>query len=147
MIGDTVTLATIEDYVNYTATPPSSADDCADASEGDAGLDTALASDHRARVLKDRIVQYETAERSVEHLKVAIRISKRLALAELIGKYLEERDARIAVPKKDGRRNCLDCRRRIVSLICSSLKPRGRRSRVKRVRRRERELRQNLAIG
>lgn len=100
MIGDTVTLATIEDYVNYTATPPSSADDCAHALEGDAGLDRALASDHRARVLKDRIVQYETAERSVEHLKVAIRISKRLALAVLIGKYLEERDARTAMPKK-----------------------------------------------
>ena len=31
---------------------------------------------------------------------MAVRISKRVALAELIGKYIEERDARRAVPKK-----------------------------------------------
>jgi hypothetical protein len=88
MIGDTVTRATIGDYVNYTATPPPSADDCADASEGDPGPNTISASDRRHKVLKDRIVRDETAEKTVKYLGVAIRISKRVALAELIGSYI-----------------------------------------------------------
>jgi hypothetical protein len=104
MIGDTVTRATIGDYVNYTATPPPSADDCADASEGDPGPDTISALDRRHKVLKDRIIRDETAEKTVKYLGVAIRISKRVALAELIGSYIEERDARTAMPKKRRRR-------------------------------------------
>jgi hypothetical protein len=54
-----------------------SADDCADASEGDPGPDTISASDRRHKVLKDRIVRDETAEKTVKYLGMAIRISKR----------------------------------------------------------------------
>jgi hypothetical protein len=39
-------------------------------------------------------------EKSIKQWRIAVRISKRVALAELIGKYIEERDARRAVPKK-----------------------------------------------
>lgn len=45
MIGDIVTLATIDNYVNYIVTLYSSVDDCADALEGDASPDIILASD------------------------------------------------------------------------------------------------------
>lgn len=40
----------------------------------------------------------------MECLRVVIRISKRVALAELIGRYIKERDARIAMPKKRRKR-------------------------------------------
>lgn len=76
MIGNTATLVTIEDYIKYIGTPPAFVDVCADAPEGDASLDTILASDQRLRVLKDRIVRDEAVEESVKYLKIAVRISR-----------------------------------------------------------------------
>jgi hypothetical protein len=104
IIRDIVTRVTIRDYVIYTATPPPSVDDYTDASEGDLGPDIILALDRRHKVLKDYIVQDETAEKTIKYLGVVIRISKRVALAELIDSYIKERDARTAIPKKQRRR-------------------------------------------
>jgi len=98
-IADTVTLATVWDYLNYKRTPLSSTDDCADASEQDASPDIS-SSDQRLRELKNRIVRDEKEEKSLNHRRIAVRISKRVALAELIGRYIKEREARRAVPKK-----------------------------------------------
>jgi hypothetical protein len=55
-------------------------------------------------VLKDYIIQDKTTKKTVKYLGVAIYISKRVALAELIGSYIKERDARTAIPKKRRRR-------------------------------------------
>ena len=96
MIGDESTLATIMDYVNYTANPPPSADYCADTLEEYQGPDTT--SDQRFRVL--RIVRDEAEEEIVKYLRVNIRISKLFALAELSIRYSEEKKARRVVPKK-----------------------------------------------
>lgn len=51
-------------------------------------------------MLQNRIVKDEKAEKIVKYLGISICISKRVALAELIGRYTEERDARTAMPKK-----------------------------------------------
>jgi hypothetical protein len=50
-------------------------------------------------MLKYWIVRDEKAERTARNLAVAFRISKRVALAELIGRYIEERDIRRAMTK------------------------------------------------
>jgi hypothetical protein len=104
IIGDIVICAAIRDYINYMAMPPPFADDYADALKGDLGPNTILASDQRHKVLKDRIIRDETAKKTIKYLGLAIRISKRVALAELISSYIKERDARIAMPKKRQRR-------------------------------------------
>lgn len=93
-------LATLWDYLKRQRTPLYSADDCADALEQETGLDTISASDQRLRVLKNCIVRNEKAEKTVKYLGVAVPVSKGVALAELIGSYIEEREARRAVPKK-----------------------------------------------
>lgn len=98
MIGDESTLATIMDYMKYTANPPPSADNCADTLEEYPGPDTT--SDQRFRVLRNRIVRGEAEEDIVKYLRINIRISKLFALAELSVRYSEEKDARSAVPKK-----------------------------------------------
>jgi hypothetical protein len=56
-------------------------------------------ADERFRMLKYCIFRDEKAERTTRNLAVAFRISKRMALAELIGRYIEERDARRAMTK------------------------------------------------
>ncbi len=61
---------------------------------------TISASDQRLRGLKSRIVRDEKAEKTIKHLRVAVRISKRMALVELIGRYIEESEAWKAMPKK-----------------------------------------------
>jgi hypothetical protein len=99
-IADAVTLATVRDYLRYQRTPRSSADDPNDATEGGAGPDIISASDQRNRELKTRIISNEEDEKSIQQWRIAVRISKRVALAELIGNYIEERDARRAVPRK-----------------------------------------------
>jgi hypothetical protein len=99
MIADTVTLATVWDYLKNKRTPLSSTDDCADASEQDVSPDIS-SSDQRLRELKNRIVRDEKEEKSINRRRIAVRISKRIALAELIGRYIQEREARRAVPKK-----------------------------------------------
>ena len=82
---------------------PPSIDD-ADDIKGGHGPNTISASDNRLRALKNYIVQDEKAEKTIRYLGVAIRTSKRVALAELIGRYIEERDARAAMPKKKRKR-------------------------------------------
>jgi hypothetical protein len=99
-IADAVTLATVWDYLRYQRTPRSSADDSDDAPEGGTSLDIISASDQRLRKLKNRIISDEEDEKSIRQWRIAVRISKRVSLAELIGKYIEERDARRVVPKK-----------------------------------------------
>jgi hypothetical protein len=42
----------------------------------------------------------EKAERTAKNLAAAFRVSRRIALAELVGRYIEERDARRAMSKK-----------------------------------------------
>jgi hypothetical protein len=54
------------------------------------------AMDQRVRELKNRIVGDEKAKKSMKYLQIAACISKRVALAELIGRYIEERDAKKA---------------------------------------------------
>ena len=103
MIRDPVTLTTLKDHVKDTATLSPSTDN-ADILEGGPGPKTISASDHRLRALKNHIFQDEKAEKTTKYLGVAIRTSKRVALAELIGRYIEERDARTAMPKKKRKR-------------------------------------------
>ncbi len=86
MVGDTMTLGTIDEFINYLAMIHSSTDNRADALEGDASSDIILLLDQSPRLLKDCIVRDEAAEKSIEHLRIAIRISKRVALAELKGR-------------------------------------------------------------
>ncbi|OBT39334.1 hypothetical protein VE00_10475 [Pseudogymnoascus sp. WSF 3629] len=97
-IGDESTLATIMDYAEYTADPPTSADYCADTLEEYQNPDTT--SDQRFRVLRNRIVRDEAEEEIVKYLRFNIRISKLFALAELSIRYSEEKEARSAVPRK-----------------------------------------------
>ncbi|OBT60235.1 hypothetical protein VE03_10210 [Pseudogymnoascus sp. 23342-1-I1] len=97
-IGDESTLATIMDYAEYTANPPTSADYCADTLEEYQNPDTT--SDQRFRVLRNRIVRDEAEEEIVKYLRFNIRISKLFALAELSIRYSEEKEARSAVPRK-----------------------------------------------
>jgi hypothetical protein len=99
-IADAGTLATVRDYLRYQRTPRSSAGDSDDAPEGGAGLGTISASDRRNRELRNRIIRSEKDEESIQQWQIAACISKRVALAELIGNYIKERDARRAVPKK-----------------------------------------------
>jgi hypothetical protein len=80
--------------------PPQRAIRSDDAPEGDAGPDIISASDQRLRKLKTRIISDEEDEKSIRQWRIAVRISKRVSLVELIGKYIEERDARRVVPKK-----------------------------------------------
>jgi hypothetical protein len=105
-IADAVTLATVRDYLRYQQTPRSSADDLLDdAPEEGASLDIISASDQRNRELRNRIISNEEDEESIQQWQIAVCISKRVALAELIGNYIKERDARRAVPKKKPRNN------------------------------------------
>jgi hypothetical protein len=101
-IGDESTLATLMDYVNYTANPPPSADYCADTVEDYQGPDTT--SDQRFRVLKNRIVRGEAEGEITKYLRVSLRISRNFALPELSIRYEEAKKARDAVrdalPKK-----------------------------------------------
>jgi hypothetical protein len=95
-----VILATVRDYLRYQRTPYSSADNPNNATEGGTGPDIISASDQRNRELKNRIISNEEDEKSIQQWRIAVRISKRVALAELISNYIEERDARRAVPRK-----------------------------------------------
>ncbi|RFU23676.1 hypothetical protein B7463_g12661, partial [Scytalidium lignicola] len=99
-IADTATLATVRDYLHYQETLFNSADDCAYASEQIVLPDTPNALDQRLLLLKARIDRDEKVEKTLEYLEIAVRISKRVALAELVGRYIDEREARRAVPKK-----------------------------------------------
>ena len=87
----------IEDFLKYIAKPSSYSDSRCNNSTADQDPDTTSASDRRLRELKDYIICLETAERMMKCLRVVIRISKRVALAEMISRYLEERDARAAM--------------------------------------------------
>jgi hypothetical protein len=98
-IADTRTLTAVREYLRAQRTPLSSADCHIDPSEHGADLGPISASDERLRMLKYCIVRDEKAERTARNLAVAFRISKRVALAELIGRYIEERDARRAMTK------------------------------------------------
>jgi hypothetical protein len=98
MIGDESSVATIMDYVKYTANPPPSADCCADTLEEYPGPDTT--SDQRFRVLRNRIDRGDAEEEIVKYLRINIRISKLFALMELSVRYTEAKEARSAVPKK-----------------------------------------------
>jgi hypothetical protein len=98
-IADTRTLRAVWEYLRAQRTPLSSADSYIDPLEHDVDPGPILASDERLRMLKYCIVRDEKAERTVRNLAVAFRISKRVALAELIGRYIEERDARRAMTK------------------------------------------------
>lgn len=99
-IANTATLVTIRNYLNYKRTVLSSADDYTDAWEQYRGPHIISNLDQRLRELKNRIVRDEKEEKSIKHRRIAVRISKRVALAELINRYIEEREARRAVPKK-----------------------------------------------
>jgi hypothetical protein len=95
-----VTLASFQDYLNNKRNPPPSANDCANVSGRDAGPDMISAEDQSLRELKIRIDRAEEMEKSIKYLRIEARISKRVALAELIGRYIEERDAKKVAPKK-----------------------------------------------
>jgi hypothetical protein len=76
------------------------ADDLDDALEGGASLDTILALDQRNKELRNCIIRNEKDEESIQQWQIAVHISKRVALVELIDNYIKERDARRVVPKK-----------------------------------------------
>lgn len=98
-IADTVTVATLWDYLKYKRNLLFFIDDCANASEQDASPDILLL-DQRLTELKNRIVKDEKDEKSISYRRIAVCILKRVALAELVGSYIKERDARKAVPKR-----------------------------------------------
>jgi hypothetical protein len=50
-------------------------------------------SDQRLRELINRILRDEKEEDLIGQRQIAARISKRVALAELIGRYIEEKEA------------------------------------------------------
>jgi hypothetical protein len=97
-------------------------------------------------VLKYRIVRDETAEKTAKYLGVGIRILKRVALAELIGSYIEGRDARTAMPKNRRRRELprLSPKDRFTDLLFPETK---QTEEVEREKTRERRPRRNSAIG
>lgn len=63
-------------------------------------VDVITASDQRLRELKDHIVKDEEKEKLIETSKRMVQVSKRLHLAELIGRFLEEDDRRAAEKKR-----------------------------------------------
>ena len=63
-------------------------------------LNTVTTSDQRLRELRDHIERDEESEKSVKVSKRMVGVSKRLHLAELIARFIEERDAWKTAPKK-----------------------------------------------
>jgi hypothetical protein len=98
MIRDESLVATIMNYVKYTANPPPSADCCANTLEEYLGPNTTL--DQRFRVLRNRIDQGDVEEEIVKYLRINIYILKLFALMELSVRYTKAKEARSAVPKK-----------------------------------------------
>ncbi|KFZ18895.1 hypothetical protein V501_00950 [Pseudogymnoascus sp. VKM F-4519 (FW-2642)] len=57
-------------------------------------------SDQRLRNLKDGIITLENASKSIKSMEIVSRVKKRVYLAQVAGKYMEETAARKAEPKK-----------------------------------------------
>jgi len=63
-------------------------------------IDVITASDQRLRELKNHIVKDKEKKKLIETFKRMVQVSKRLHLAELIGRFLEKNDRRAAEKKK-----------------------------------------------
>ena len=106
MIADTVTLRDAWHFFNYMGTPPSFTTDYSDAGSN-LGPDVPLpsSSDQRLRELKNCIIRQEETDKLINITRLVARVSKRVYLAELIGKYIEETAARKAELKKKRMKN------------------------------------------
>lgn len=102
-IADDRTITALWEYLQFKKTVLASTNDssiCADAAEADTCLDSVSASHRRLMELKTCIIRNEQEEKSLKLRRLSVRITKRVALVELIGKYIEERDAWRATPKR-----------------------------------------------
>jgi len=87
-------------------TPPSFTTDYSDAGSN-LGPDVPLpsSSDQRLRELKNCIIRQEETDKLINITRLVARLSKRVYLAELIGKYIEETAARKAELKTKRMKN------------------------------------------
>jgi hypothetical protein len=120
------TLAIALDYFNYMRTSLSFTNDCGDALGGNAGPGLTSASDQRLKVLKGRIIRDKETEKAVKNARIAVRVSKRVYLAELIGRYIEETEARRDELPKKQRKTLLPKNRFTGLLFPETIKYKGR---------------------
>ena len=76
------------------------ADNEADAVEQEASPDITSVSDQRLIELKKGIVKDEEREKSLKLSTMVVRVSKRVRLAELTIRYMEENEVKKATPKR-----------------------------------------------
>jgi hypothetical protein len=95
MIGTIETLGDVWHFFNYMGSQSLFAEqDTLD------DVPSASSSDQRLRNLKNGIITLENANKSLKSMKIVSRVKKRVYLAEVAGKYMEETAARKAEPKK-----------------------------------------------
>ncbi len=132
MIGDRVTLEDAWQFFNYKRTLRSFSTNCSDAGPNSVlDVPVSSSSDQRLKELKNGIVRAEDKEKSIEIMKIVTSVSKRVYLAELIGKYIEETAARKAEPKKKLMKNLrpLSVKNRFTDLLFSeTIKCKGEQS-------------------
>jgi hypothetical protein len=105
MIADRETVENAWHVFNYMAAPLSSLPSCSSAAPDlVVTVSSASPSDERLKELKKYIVREEEKEKQFKTAKSLARLSKRVYLAELIGKYIEETEARKAEPRKKRRK-------------------------------------------
>ena len=98
MIGDMETLGDVWHFFNYMGSLFSFAADAETNPLNDMPLASLL--DQRLRKLKIGIIRLEKTNEAIKSMKIVTRVSKRVYLAKLIGKYIKETVARKAEPKK-----------------------------------------------
>lgn len=104
MIGDMKTLGDVWHFFYYMGSLFSISADAQPNPLND--MPSASLLDQRLRKLKTGIIRLEKTEKAIKSMKMVTRVSKRVYLAELVGKYIEEIEARKAEAKK-GRRKSL----------------------------------------
>ena len=105
MIADGETLENLWHVVNYMEAQSSPLARCSGArSYPLPEASTTSVLDERARVLGDKLIQEEEKEGQIKCVSLLNQISKRVYLAELIGMYIEETQARKAEPQRKRRK-------------------------------------------
>ena len=103
-VADSEALITVWKYLNYKRLLAASTDDYANTSNEYTCLVALSSSDRRLIRLRDCFVREDTVEQFAGDVQRAARIAKKVALAEVIGIYLEEKDAWRAMLRKEKRK-------------------------------------------
>jgi hypothetical protein len=107
MIADIVTLRDAWHFFNYMGTPPSFITDYSNTGLN-LGPDVplSLSSDQRLSELKNYIIRQEETDKFINITRLVARVSKRVYLAELMGKYIEETAHTVVCWREKSRTPC-----------------------------------------